>query len=150
MSDNWIIVIPENPEFVPDKATQQKAAGYLHSIAPKADEITSTVSDHIEFADCGGNFEGVSCPSCCAAIEIEVWQDWMDEDYDGEGFVLRSHVMPCCGTGHTVHELRYEAAQGFRRFEVSAMNPNIELSDAQRKGFEEILGCLVRVIWRHM
>jgi len=151
MSDNWIVVIPEDPHFVPDEALQERAVAYLRSIAPKADEVAVRVLDGVQFVDCGSSFESVACPACGKEMAIGAWQDWMDEDYGGNGIALKARVMPCCGVSLTLHNLKYNCAQGFRRFELSAMNPGIgELSDEQREQFEHMLGCSVRLIYRHI
>jgi len=75
----------------------------------------------------------------------------MDEDYDGEEFVLRSRAMPCCGAQHKLHELKYTWPQGFGRSELSAVNSGIgELSRRDREQLGKILGCAVQVIYRRM
>ncbi len=151
MSDNWIRIIPEQPDFVPDELNQQRAVSYFRTIAPEADEIETLVNDHIVFVDCGANFETVACPSCGTEIAIDMWLGWMEEDFDGKGFTLKSYAMPCCGVRHTVPELIYDWPQGFARFELSAMNPELgELSQEVRSRFQEILGCPVRIIYQHI
>ena len=151
MSDHWIRIIPENPDFVPDDASQQSAVSYFRRLAPNADDVRVTSSDRIVFKDCGGNFESIACSACGADFEVEQWQDWMDEDYDGEGFILTERPMPCCSARRTLQQLRYSFPQGFGRFEVSAMNPQLgELSEEQSNQFQQILGCPIRVIYRHL
>jgi len=78
------------------------------------------------------------------------WQSRMDEDY-GDGFKLASYSTPCCGARCTLHELVYEWPQGFGRFALDAMNPNIgALEDRYKAEFEEILGTKLRVIYQHI
>ena len=64
MSDHYIHIIPAKPGVVPDEAKQQAAVSYFRSIAPQASEVSSSVSDHLEFVHCGGNFGKICCPSC--------------------------------------------------------------------------------------
>src|SRR5580698_3325541 len=145
MSDNWIRIIPEQPDFVPEEENQQRALSFLRQLAPRSQEIRTTVGDRIGFVDCGENFESVACPSCGVVFEMAAWLRWMAEDFDGEGFTLRNRVIPCCGAQHTMKELRCKLPQGFARFQLSAMNPNIgELPEESRKKFQEILGCTIR------
>jgi hypothetical protein len=74
----------------------------------------------------------------------------MDEDY-GEGFMLASYATPCCGAKGTLHDLVYDWPQGFGRFALRAMNPNIgKLEDRYRQEFEKILGTKLRVIHQHV
>ena len=150
MSDDYIHIIPAIPGFVPDQARRDDAVSHFRSIAPKATEVSSKISDHLEFVHCGGNFEEIRCPSCKAVIELDLWQGWMDDDCSEKGFTLTLRAMRCCGAQHTLHDLAYVWPQGFARCDVCAMNPNIgKLSDDQRSRFEEILGCPVRVIYEH-
>jgi hypothetical protein len=78
------------------------------------------------------------------------WKERMDEDYD-DGFKLATYAMPCCAARCTLHELVYEWPQGFGRFALQAMNPNIgKLDDRYKREFEEILGTELRVIYQHI
>ena len=151
MSDNYIHIIPAEAGAMPAEERRQEAVLYFRAIAPKANEVIVTISDHLWFVDCGGNFGKIYCPSCRAVIELRIWQHWMDDDFVNPGFTLTDHSMPCCGARHTLHELGYAWAQGFARCDIRAMNPNIgKLSDEHQNRFEEILGCRVRVIYEHM
>jgi hypothetical protein len=65
--------------------------------------------------------------------------------------MLATYATPCCGAICTLHELAYEWSQGFGRFALDAMNPNIgELEDRYKQEFEEILGTKLRVIYQHI
>lgn len=150
MSDNWIALIPEDPRFVPDVAAQRRVRDRFAEIAPEADQIEIKVSENVEFFDCGANFERIRCPSCNSEISVAWWQARMDEDYAG-AFKLASYATPCCGAKRTLHELAYEWPQGFGRFAVDVMNPNIgELDDRHKREFEEIVGTKLRVIYQHI
>jgi hypothetical protein len=163
MSDHWIALIPENPRYVPDAAMRQRARDRFAQIAPDAEEIEIKVSDKVAFFDCGQNFERILCPSCGAEIPVDWWQDRMDEDSgvegwqdqmdedSGDGFKLATYATPCCGKECTLHELGYQWPQGFGRFALDAMNPDIgELEDKYKREFENILGTKLRVIYQHI
>ena len=151
MSTDYLRIIPETPDFVPDEGRQKRVVSYLRSIAADAEDVTASVSEHIEFVDCGCNFESIACPSCGVRVELKHWHAWMDEDFDEKGFVLTQHILLCCGTRHTLHELRYESPQGFARFKVSAMNPMIgRLTAEQHSHFELVLDSPARVIYQHI
>jgi hypothetical protein len=150
MSDNWIALIPEDPHLIPDAEKQSRARERFAEIAPDADEIAIKVCKKIEFFDCGANFERVLCPRCRSEIPVAWWQERMADDY-GNGFMLARYEMPCCNTLHTLHELVYEWPQGFGRFALDAMNPNIgKLEDRYKEEFEKILGTKLRVIYQHI
>lgn len=108
MSDDYVHIIPAEPGVVPDEAKRQAAVSYFRSIAPQASEVSSSVSESLEFVDCGGNFGKICCPSCGVEIELDLWQEWMDQDYGEKGFTLTQHSMPCCGAQHRLHDLAYE------------------------------------------
>ena len=60
MSNIVLKFIPATPNFVPDKANQDKAKSFLANIF-KGDNIEFKTTDEIEFVDQGSNFEGVFC-----------------------------------------------------------------------------------------
>ncbi|QDV59029.1 hypothetical protein [Rosistilla oblonga] len=151
MSDNWIALIPKDPRYVPDGARQNLARDRFAEIAPDADEIEIKVTDKISFFDCGANFERICCPSCNSEISTEWWQDRMDDDYVDGGFTLAGYETPCCNARHSLDQLLYEWPQGFARFAIDAMNPNIgKLSNQHETEFEDILGTSLRVIYQHI
>lgn len=150
MSDDWIVIIPEDPRFIPDQPNRDRARDRFTQIAPHASEIEAKVFETVQFFDCGANFERSLCPTCRSEIPTAWWQDRMEEDY-GDGFKLVSYPMPCCGTRSTLHELVYDWPQGFGRFALDAMNPNIGMLEERYKfEFEEILGTKLRVIYQHI
>jgi len=151
MSDNWIILIPDDPNCVPDGARQTETRKRFSEIAPDADEIEAKVSGRVKFFDCGANLERIVCPSCSAEISCDWWQDRLDDDFSNDGFKLAQYSSPCCQTAHTLHELIYEWPQGFGRFSIEAMNPNIgELDGQRKKELEDLLGMPLRVIYQHL
>ncbi len=150
MGDNWITLIPEDPAHVPDEARRDRAKRRFAEIAPNADEITGDVTEPIEFFVSPESLERIHCPSCNSLLDMEWWKDRMDDDY-AEGFKMAGYAMPCCKAKHTLQELAYHSPQGFGRFGLRAMNPNIgALSDQQLREFESILATPLRVIYQHL
>jgi hypothetical protein len=150
MSDNWITLIPEDPRFVPDLGRQIRAKKRFAELATAAHEINIKVSDAVEFFDCGGNCERILCPECGCEVAVDWWQERMSEDYDA-GFRLAVYSLPCCLAEKNLHELSYEWPQGFGRFALDAMNPNIgRLTEVNRQEFEQILGTPLRVIYKRI
>jgi hypothetical protein len=68
MSDNWIILIPTRPDYVPDPHARETARALLAEFLPQA-EVTAPVSSEIEFVHPFENWSGVRCPLCHADIE---------------------------------------------------------------------------------
>lgn len=150
MSDNWIILIPEAPNFVPSEEAQANAMALFRKIAPSADQVKVEVSDHPRFIDCGANLERILCPECRCEIEIDWWQDWLGREAETD-FPLAPVVLPCCKAQKTLAQLNYDWPQGVSRFSIEAMNPNIaDLSEQQIREFESVLGCRIRKIWQHL
>ena len=151
MSDHRIALIPEDPRFMPDESSQQAAIDLFAEFAPDAEEIESKASDGIQFFDCGQNLEHIFCPFCRAELDPDWWQEKMDGDFVAGGFQLGELRLPCCGAVTTLNGLRYDWPQGFARFALDAMNPNIgELSDQQIEEFQAILKTPLRVIYQHI
>jgi hypothetical protein len=75
----------------------------------------------------------------------------MSDDYDGKGFTLASLLLPCGHTAASLNELKYDMEQGFSKFALTAMNPNIGvLSPPQIAELEDCLACKLRIIYRHI
>ena len=150
MSDNWLILIPTSPEYVPSKDAQERAVALFKKIAPEADEIEVQLSDRPRLIDCCANLNKINCPSCRQELAIDWWSDWMSLEY-GQGFPLKPAVLPCCGSVRSLADLLYDWPQGFACFSIEAMNPNIQdLPEAVEREFEAIMGCGVRKIWQHL
>ena len=150
MSDNWIILISENPRFVPEEQKRIQALSRFEEIVFDADEISAIIYPQIQFFDCGGNFDRVLCPSCHAVLDDIWWQDRMAED-DRDGYQLTAFSVPCCGTVCKLNDLDYHWPQGFGRFALDAMNPGIDtLDDQDRQQLEGILETKLKVIYQHL
>jgi hypothetical protein len=151
MSDNWIAIVPEDPNFVPDADTHAAALDLFRDIAPDSEEIEIKLSEKIQLFDCGANLDRIICPRCAQEISIDCWQHWMDDDHDGSGFLLKAYSTQCCNSTVRLDELRYERPQAFARFGIEAMNPHIgDLSDGQISEFQAILGTSLRTVYQHI
>lgn len=112
--------------------------------------MSAEVSERNRFIDCGENLERIACPNCAREIEITFWQEWMDREAE-EDFPLNVVALPCCGTKKNLAELEYDWPQGFSRFSIEAMNPNIaDLTAETVKQFELVLGCKLRKVLQRL
>ncbi len=149
MSDNWLQLIPHDPEFQPSIVSAEAARRLLASFVPDADEINATFKPTKEFFHPGGNWSGVRCPVCKADIE-EWWNDAMSEA-SKTGFADLSATTPCCSAATSLNELDYLSPAGFGRFVLEALNPNVEsLTPSQDHGLAALLGRPLRKIWMHI
>jgi hypothetical protein len=150
MSDNWLILIPKSPDYVPPKDAQQRAIALFRTIAPEADEIGVEVSDGRRLIDCGTNLEKITCPCCQKEMNMEWWTGWASQEAE-LSFPLKSTPLPCCGAIRNLADLIYDWPLGFARFSIEAMNPNIrDLPPSAERDFETILGCSILKIWQHL
>jgi hypothetical protein len=151
MSDNWIVLIPEDPTRIPSELQRDRARERLAEIASNAENIDIKLSAKNVFFDCGVNFERIRCPSCAAEIATKWWGERMADDYVNGGFRLARYSTPCCKASHTLHELQCEWPQGFGQFAIEMMNPDIgNVEDEHKKELEEILGMRLRIIYQHI
>jgi hypothetical protein len=151
MSDNWICIIPKDPNWTPSSAQQIELEMALRSIVPPSEKVEFETDDDIKFRDCGGNFESIKCPNCKVAVNTEQWQSLMDIDYDGNSFRMCKYQMDCCGCEVSLNELEYYFTQGFSKFIARCMNPNKgELAKNEIRSIEEALTTTVSVIYQHI
>lgn len=146
MSDHFLVVIPRDPKA----ALPVTADALRETLAKLANTDEARVKDYgkLQFIDCGEAFETISCPSCGAAITVEHWHTWMDEDWHGEdGFHLHTHTTPCCAEVTNLNALTYTPPQGFARWFVSARNQSRgPLSDSEVAALERVAGLPLRAI----
>jgi len=58
--------------------------------------------------------------------------------------------MPCCNATVKTTDLEFKWPAGFSKFELSALNPDIEpLSKEQISALSKILDCELKQIWAH-
>jgi hypothetical protein len=147
MSDHFLSLIPEQPDFVPPAEAQTRALEAFRSFVPKASDVEARVSEDVEFIDQGENFERVVCPACDTELNSKRWGELMDKAYETQ-FTDRSIIMPCCGSGADLNSLRYEWPAGFARFVLQAECPNLcgWLPADKQSTLEDILGCKLRQI----
>ena len=152
MSDSWVIFVPKDPEHVPPQRRAKVARDLLEGLTPDVVEIDVIQNPHIQFFDCGGNLEAITCPLCDAKIDFQWWGQAMASDFDTQtGVRLDAQTVPCCSRPVPLHELAYQFHQAFGRFALRAKSPNIEkVPDDAVRAIEAALGCDVAVVYRHI
>jgi hypothetical protein len=121
MSDSFLRLIPEQPEFASSAEAGQTAIGILKVLMPSAAAVNTHVFQEIRFVDPGINFERVLCPHCREVI-TDHWSGWMD-DSSKSRFTQRRIVLPCCKKESDLSDLVYEWPAGFTRFVLEIENP---------------------------
>ena len=150
MSDHWLILIPTDPGHVPSTASIVRASELLRSLVPGADAVEADIGDQVRFVDCGAKFAAVHCPRCEAAIADDWWRDTVDRASQIQ-FTDLAAITPCCGAAVSLNDLDYRWPQGFARFELAALNPDVaeQIPDWVSR-IETALGCPLRVVRRHL
>ncbi len=148
MSDNHVRWIPVDPSFVPSEDAVRRAAEWLRTRAPEAEEVTTGLTPEIQFVDCGGNFEAIHCPLCARDLPMDWWQEAM-EKAAATAFTDRASTLPCCGANTLLEDLRYEWPQGFARFVLEARNANMAPTEKDDEHVARLLGTPVRRIVAH-
>ncbi len=144
MSDDWLFVIPSDPEYVPSPATQQMAFALFASFVAKADDLAFRETETVEFISPGENFESVTCPVCGADLG-EWWQQAVQSAYANEFSDLIVEV-PCCGAQGSLNDLNYSWPAGFARFRLQARNPTGDVDDTQLGLLANVMKCELRKI----
>jgi hypothetical protein len=150
MSDGWLILIPTDPEWVPDAQQAARALEAIDQLTPeRSGEIETFAPGRVEFVNCGENFESIGCPACGATLlDGEWWGERMSAAYDrASGFGALDVVTPCCGSATTLNDLDYHFPQGFASWWIEVHTANRGwLDDAERTLFETALSHPVREI----
>ena len=149
MSMHSICLIPEDPRFVPDVQQQENTRQRFQQILGEEGGARVSVSEQPFFVDCGENFERIACPGCSAELTVDWWHECMDSDFDGQGMRLNRYATPCCNQQVTLHELDYQWPMGIARFTLEGDNLVGRLGDEAKQELEAMLGCRLRVIYRH-
>ena len=149
MSDNWMQLVPTDPQYRPVPKHAELARQLLSAFVPHADNVSAESKERIVFFHPGSNWSGVECPNCGA--DAEPWWEEALDVAEANGFSNLMCTAGCCGTEVSLNELRYIWPAAFGSFVLVAMNPKIEnLSAAQRSELEKQLGCSLRVVWTHL
>jgi hypothetical protein len=149
MSDNFLLLIPERPTWVPSASAREAAVRLLQQALPLADDVSSAVTDEVRFVDCGANFESVRCPRC--GTDLGEWWTLAMEVAHEHKFRDLVATTPCCAARLSLNDLVYSWPMGFARYTLEALNPVIgtELPGRLQPRLEKLLGCRLRVIWAH-
>lgn len=151
MSDNRIRIIPADPEFIPDREVQDKLLTCAKRLAPAAEKFESGEYGSVQFIDCGSNLSAIKCPLCGSALDPGWWQNIMGELSVDDGISMEEFTLPCCGRAADISRLLYDFDQGFSRYCLDILNPNINgLSGTQVSEIESIMGRKIKVIYQHI
>lgn len=111
MSDSILKLIPSIPSFIPNSTAQIALMEYLNSIFSNT-KIKISITNNIEFIDCGENFQEVVCPYCKQPLNMEWWGETMSILYE-KHFIEAFFELPCCSQTTQIFDLIYKENCGF-------------------------------------
>ena len=144
---DFLQIIPTDPLFVPSPEAWTRARRLLEFSLPLAEEISYVQSVETRFFYPEAGLGGVECPFCGRDL-LRWWRGTMSRA-SARGFKVLEVVTPCCHTGTTLNDLRYEPTAGFARFVTMVRDPGRAggLTDAEIQPLENALGCKLRQVW---
>ena len=160
MSDNYLRIIPTDPNLIPPEAVADQIVKLLGPAFPEADEVVAESHGHPVFIDQGANLEAILCPACGKrlplqpASEVDAIRDWWYGLTDplGEGNVVQVQAtMPCCQAVVPFSELQFDWPAGVASFEITILNPGVPdpPSAELKQQVEALLGGPVKYVWAH-
>jgi hypothetical protein len=147
MSDTYLCLIPEDPEYIPVAEAQRRGLAALRALVHQSSHVEARLFEQVTFVDQGENFEKVECPGCDADV-TDQWAEWMNKAFETQ-FSRLLLAMPCCGRGTSLNALRYSWPAGFARFSLRAQNPGISgwLPPEDLSVLESLVGCKLRQVY---
>jgi hypothetical protein len=146
MSENWTILVPVDPSFVPSEEQRQRSWHALVTYVPEAVARWET-DEHPCFVDAGSNWSGVSCPHCGADLD-EWWSNAMDAAHESDFEHLEVRV-PCCSTTQSLNDLDYPWPVAFARSRL-VVDGAPDIRSGVIANVERVLGQPLRIVLRHL
>ena len=123
MSDTVFSFIPKDPYIkLTSKTVDEIKERFRNELTIKID-----VSERVEFADAGENFDTIRCPYCGYSL-MGWWGEAMDYAYNRDkGFLGLDIATPCCKKETTLNDLIYDFDQGFYKTIVIVEDDNVNI-----------------------
>lgn len=147
MSFTVIKIISTEPTFEPTKNNQVTAKKFLTNFY-NSNQISFETTKDIEFVDQGENFESVSCDLCGHKIEIDNWQNEMENAHKKQ-FSNLIFKTTCCNKTTSLNNLIYKLPAGFAKFVISITDSDVQLNENQLRDLEKTLVTKLRIITAH-
>lgn len=141
MAETSLQFVPCDATYQPSLAALESARKILESILTDAREVTTCNYPGIQFFDSGQEWEYPTRTVCGA--NTESWfQEAMGQAWDEEvgAYTDLSATAPCCGTAILLNQLHYPGGDRFASFLLEADRPSRDVTDAQHRMLETILG----------
>lgn len=150
MSDNWVRLVPIEPNWTPAPEAVERAREIWASLVSTAEDVVARYEEGVVFYDASGNSETVSCPVCRSELATSWWSNAMDQAYM-LNFTNLGIVVPCCGARTSLNDLLYDGPAAFGCFSLEAKNPNLAaIPESGRLAVERALQMSLKAIWQHI
>jgi hypothetical protein len=147
VSDDWTILVPTDPAYMPTQDQRDRAWHTVATFVPESSPRWELSEDPV-FVDAGGNWSGVRCPDCGAALDDEWWSTAVGVAYEGRFRDL--HIeMPCCGVTGSLNDLTDPWPVAFGRARL-VLDGSPEVPPGVTRDAEQVLGCGLRTVRRHL
>ena len=117
MSTNFVHVVPRDPFFVPTPEVEDQARRWFGQAMPGGWEVTSTVMAPMGFVDAVEAGGDIHCPACRIQLDWQWVWSLLPEP-------APEVVVPCCGRGVRLAELRGDVGECFARFDLRITDPD--------------------------
>jgi hypothetical protein len=135
MSEFFICIIPEDPFNDWGEKDKNHILSEVKKLFTNCEKVELIINDYIQLRDCGDNLESIECPRCKEEIDYENWEEFIKTDFNKatNGFDLKKYKLNCCGSIVSLNDLKYSWNQGFSKWEISIMNPDMgEITDLKK------------------
>ena len=161
MAEFAIIVVPQDPHFIPSSSAVLAARALMEDFFPdRADQVGHNTSATPKLITERDAFSSVKCPRCGETVErfeLEegddglTWWDRFEEQLENSLDPMSEVIeMPCCQAEVKAEEIDLEGGAAFSRFTLSLRDPGEDpsVSPEQRAALETALGCPVITMTR--
>jgi len=152
MNEEWGLIIPVDPTYVPAPDAQLKALQLWASRDKQGSSKTLEVHARVKYyPPADGALLSVCCPNCRRPVDAEWLSDAISEART-TNFTNLFAMIPCCESFISLNDLKVQkgfAPFGFARFCMSTHNPDpLSVGNITLKHLENIIGCQLRVVWQ--
>ncbi len=148
MSDNYLLLIPTDPHYIPSPGQVQRALAII-AANPLDSQPEVVITENVDFIFGGTNLEAVYCPRCRSEIDWDWWSDVMNHACRDKYRDL-ALTTPCCGLETNLNELQYYWPAGFAKFRISFLSPRKDFEAAVVERIAHALGTPLRKILAHL
>ena len=157
MSENYLRIIPADPNLVPTRAVANQIVDLVRRAFPAADEVVAERHRRPTFIDQGENLEAILCPACGkrlalqAADEVGGWWHDLADSLHNKNLTSVEATMPCCRRVVPFTTLEFDWPAGVASFEISIRSPGTTdpLSARLQRKVEALLGTPVKYVRAH-